>query len=311
MQSLAPRPPKTQHTLADTLAEGMQLAGFTGAEITEALAELPASARAAAAPKVARKVNGIGPRRFLEQLEAHRGPVDAEPDDGERRRRRPEPVDDPWTRRSSRAFLSACERAAKAAGETWTPPPSIPRRIWIGTEAIARTGTTARHALAELPPDYAARLRAAVRLSGKTIAHVTGRLIVAFGWAVYRLSARARRRGYARRVEGIPRGLFACLVRNAATGERYSVARLFGTDTNAGPGAFVVLERAGVFLKLQTPAYRAPARLKGPSGHAFNVYWLPTRAPRALERPPENGPPAPTGAPQASPTPIAGVAPPS
>lgn len=307
MAILAPDPAETQRTLAEQIARAMEAAGFQPDEITEALADLPEAVRAARAPKRPRVLSSVGDRAYFAKLEQQRGDADHE-EQPPAPRGQAAPVD-PYTRRSSRAFLEACERAARAAGETWTPPPSIPRRIWIGAQAISQSGSTARHALAELPREYAARLRHAIRSSGETHGHITARLLVAYGWTVYRLSTESRRRGYARRVEGIPRGLFAAIVRNTQTGERYSVARLFGTTTNAGAGIFVQLERAGAFLKLQTPAHRAPARLKGPSGHAFNVYWIPTA--RALTRPDAvDAPPAPAGAPVDAPAPIAGAQPP-
>lgn len=324
MRNLAPPPPTAQHppsTLAATIAAGMLASGIGADEITAALERLPESASVASSRQVARrlereqqkraKVHGIGPRRARAALERGRGVLDDEPAEHVvETRGRAELERDPWQRPSSRAFLEACEKAARHAGEAWTPPPQVPRRVWIGTNAIAVSGRTARYALLELPRSYAAIVRAAIRAAGVMLGHITARLLVAFAWATWRMSIRARRRGYARKVEGIPRGLWCSLAMNAQSGERYSVGRLFGTDTNAGPGIMVQLERAGLFLKLQTPAYKAPARLKGPSGHAFNVYWIPTTAPVAVD--PDDVPPprAPAAAPS-RPSSIADAPPPS
>ncbi|UJR87299.1 Hypothetical protein I5071_910 (plasmid) [Sandaracinus amylolyticus] len=59
----------------------------------------------------------------------------------------------------------------------------------------------------------------------------------------------------------------------------YSVQYLFGTSfRREAPwwdcGAFVALERAGAIAKVQPPADQVPKAWVGPSGFAFNEYWL-------------------------------------
>lgn len=235
---------------------------------------------------------------------------------------------DPWARRSSRAFLEACDRAAREHGDAdWTPPPSISRRVFVGAMVIARSKSHARNALAELPRAYAAAIRRSIAASSRGLerrtletGHITARLLVAHAWALYRCGIPARRPGMALRIEGLPAGLLCQLVTNPATGKPYSRGRLFATEsararagqkhrTNAGKGTLVLLAEAGAILKQQTPAEKAPARLCGPrrpdgTRHAFNVYWVPLERSLAAREQldatatPEGlaGPPAPANA---------------
>lgn len=85
-----------------------------------------------------------------------------------------------------------------------------------------------------------------------------------------------RRRGFSGRVRGFGRGVFAALT---GAGKDAIIGHCKGV-----PGALVALKRAGFVQYGQPPAEKVRAADRGPSGHAYNVYWFPQGArERALE----------------------------
>ena len=171
-------------------------------------------------------------------------------------------------------------------------PRDLPDRVFAVVRAIIwGGGAQAVKSLAEMPPVYASRVRRAAlgieRLAGggwsepvRGVGHIRARLTIAAGVSLYLLGMPTRRRGMARVVDGLTRGMLANAFVSPSTGERYSISYLFGTKFKKGPadwwdcGPFVALSRAGAILKVQPPADEVPRAYVGPRGWAFNEYWL-------------------------------------
>jgi hypothetical protein len=96
---------------------------------------------------------------------------------------------------------------------------------------------------------------------------------IAVACALFRLSGRTRRKGYARVTRGIPRPLVCSFAQDSDTGVRPCTNTLFG-NLRGVPGAVRALERVGFFEVDQPPGSKVSARDRGPSGYAFNVYWF-------------------------------------
>lgn len=114
----------------------------------------------------------------------------------------------------------------------------------------------------------------------RTLRNPRARACVAIAWLVYSLGRDTRRRGFARVLDGVSRGVIAALLPNPSTGEAYTVSHIAATSNDAGRagpndcGALVALHRAGALFKQQPDAADVPAALVGPSGYAFNVYLV-------------------------------------
>ena len=75
-----------------------------------------------------------------------------------------------------------------------------------------------------------------------------------------------RRRGYNHRVHGFGRGVFCSMT---GAGKDAIIGHTKGV-----PGALVALKRAGFVEYSQPPAEKVREADRGPSGHAYNVYWF-------------------------------------
>jgi hypothetical protein len=79
---------------------------------------------------------------------------------------------------------------------------------------------------------------------------------------------------------GVSRGVIAALLPNPSTGQAYSVSHIAATSNDAGRrrpndcGALRALHRSGAFYAMQPDAADVTPALVGPSGYAFNVYWV-------------------------------------
>ncbi len=215
------------------------------------------------------------------------------------RARAPVPRDNPRRRR----FLSELGRRGVRA----CSPTDVPGRVYAGVQTIISgrgdwsapvdrdvddergMGQRAAWALAELPREYAHRLRGAATGTAagerkRDLSHIVARVTVAIGWAYWQLAVRTRRHGFNRVVVGLPRGVVASLCRNPITGKRYAVSTLFATSYGKGRkgaddcGAVVKLRRARAVYAEQPPADAMPARLVGPSGFAYGLTWISERA---------------------------------
>lgn len=88
--------------------------------------------------------------------------------------------------------------------------------------------------------------------------------------------SRTSRRGYMGRVRGFGRGVFASMCRCGISA--------IADHENGMPGALVALKEAGFVQYGQPPAEVVGELDKGPSGHAYLMFWFPsTVAERALE----------------------------
>lgn len=218
----------------------------------------------------------------------------------------------------SEAFRTgAMERGApRMAPLDWTPEDFATWR------AVNRNASSARAALATLPPVYARRVELAAlgmvrqddgtRRPSRTWAHVQARRIVALAVVVYRASSPSKRRGMARVLRGRVRGQFGTLAGvNPGTGEAYSVGTFFHVNDRRpwDCGAMVALHRAGALWRHQPPAACVEPAYKGRdrdgNERAFSEYHLTERV-LAPEGTPELAT-APQGAPARSPE----LAPPS
>ena len=87
---------------------------------------------------------------------------------------------------------------------------------------------------------------------------------------------RSRRGGYSYKVRGFGRGVFASML-------GCSVETLFG-HARGLPGAMLALKQAGFIEYGQPPAQMVSPYDRGPSGHAYNVFWFKSDAgERAIE----------------------------
>jgi hypothetical protein len=191
----------------------------------------------------------------------------------------------------SEAFRTrAMERGAPGmAPLDWTPEDFATWR------ASHRSASSARAALATLPPVYARRVELAAlamtrredgtRRPTRTWAHVQARRVVALAVTVFRASSPSRRRGMARKLVGRTRGMFATLAGiNPSTGAPYSIGTFFHVNDARGPwdcGAMVALHRAGALWRHQPPAACVPEGYRGRdrdgNERAFNEYHLTER----------------------------------
>jgi hypothetical protein len=172
-------------------------------------------------------------------------------------------------------------------------PRDLPDRAYaLGRTLVRGTSRQVVKSLAELPAVYAHRVRRAARgvareagreggwsEAARELGDIRARLVVAAGVVLYHLGQPTRRRGYARVVDGYTREMLAQLFHDPRTNEPYSVSYLFGTKFRPDSewwdcGPFVALAHTKTILKVQPPADEVPKRYVGPSGHAFNEYWL-------------------------------------
>lgn len=96
---------------------------------------------------------------------------------------------------------------------------------------------------------------------------------IAIGCAAWRLSKRTRRKGFSRVIRGVPRKMFCALAQDHDTGVRPSTSTLYG-NLDGVPGAVRALAESGFFLTDQPPGGKVKPRDRGPSGYAFNCYWI-------------------------------------
>lgn len=147
--------------------------------------------------------------------------------------------------------------------------------------ALGRVTPTQTEATAEVTEEV-------TPTDARSWASLRTRRIAALGLALLYLSRRTHRDGpWGAVVIGIPRGALAALLRDpydTTASATPHITALFGTHrTGADPltssqvGYFVTLAAHGFAYRQQLPANEAQrTELWGPSGYAFNRYWLPT-----------------------------------
>ena len=195
------------------------------------------------------------------------------------------------------AHLARLDLKIRAHGGTPTAIRNIPITVWTQAAQVMadQTGRAARLHLRRADHRSAAGaiLRAALGTGKQTAdrswSDLRTRRIAALGLALLALSKNTRRHGpWGALVIGVPRGALAALLRdpfdrrhNAAP----STSALFGTHrkdadpTSADVGYFPALRAAGMVYSQQLPKAEAhPCETWGPTGYAFNRYWLLTDA---------------------------------
>ena len=96
-----------------------------------------------------------------------------------------------------------------------------------------------------------------------------------FGIVLYLCSEPTSRRGFDRCVRGLGRGVFQAMLQDFTTEQRAGLSTLFGGDPRCEvPAPAQALEQTGAIRFHQPPADRATAADRGPSGWAYNVYWI-------------------------------------
>ena len=95
----------------------------------------------------------------------------------------------------------------------------------------------------------------------------------ALGLALYHLRKRTTRRGFVHVVRGIPRKMFCALAAEGLAGTKPGLSSLFG-NMDEVPGAMRALEGSGFIRIQQPPGAKVAACDRGPSGFAFNTYWI-------------------------------------
>jgi len=209
-----------------------------------------------------------------------------------------------------RAHLLKYKALLVGLGQSDADPVPVPPHVHRAGQAVLSdpTGRAARVLLASCPPAVARRIRNAAlspqpyapererhdrtlfvpepgkQLYGRRALweapgkrrwhHEAAIRTVALGIMLYRLRTPTHdRRGFRAVVHGIPREMLCKLARDPRTGAVPCLQTLF--DHRDGvPGNILALYQAGLFYKNQPPGSKVAPCDKGPSGHAFNVYWL-------------------------------------
>lgn len=281
----------TDEALADLLEQAYRRGGVDPGVELDAMRERAARAAELAQKRAEARKNQRSATRYREELaraaelgtsqkmEGGASVSGEVPRDG-RLRRAPKP------RKSRRDFGAEWSDKLRQVGHVGAVVP-VSRRAFVGGDLVHAdaTGRRARWALAELPRHYArAVLRAVKRGLGELdYAHVWARKVVALATMVHRLSVRSRRRGFGRVCRGIGRGLFAAAMRNPQTGESYTIGALFGWNEERRIAPAAALAESGAWLVIQPPADVAGPEELGPSGWAYNQYWLPSAGAEAPE----------------------------
>lgn len=182
------------------------------------------------------------------------------------------------------------------AGQRDAAPRGIPLAAYRASQ-LMRDGTAAvrekatRVFLAQLPRDYRAKvIKAATRpephapggraperteLEPQSKDSRRGRLTLQLGILLYMVSEGTKRRGYDRVARGLGRGVYANMLKDYQSGQNASLSTLFGGDPRRDvPAIAKALEQAGAIHYHQPPSYKAAASDRGPSGFAYNVYWI-------------------------------------
>lgn len=105
-------------------------------------------------------------------------------------------------------------------------------------------------------------------LAKRTEAHPGAVRVIQCAIFIWLAKSRTSRRGFRGRVRGFGRGVFTSLCRcgkDAITGHNDGV-----------PGALVALRSAGFIQYGQPPATKVDPIDRGPSGHAYLMFWLPS-----------------------------------
>lgn len=209
--------------------------------------------------------------------------------------------------RREKAHVLRYQQKLRELGQWDAAPLSVPAFVHRRAQLIMAdpTGHTARVFLATLPPAVARRTRRCALeptpyrprrvAEGRTLyepsgAPLSGRASLwqqpgrrfwehpaairaaASACVLWHLRRPTKRRGFAAVTRGIPRALVAALLQDPKSGHRPAVTTLYGHSRGVA-GAVRSLEGA-LFQINQPPGDRVRPCDRGPSGHAFNVYWF-------------------------------------
>lgn len=206
--------------------------------------------------------------------------------------------------RRMREQIEKFEAELKACGQLDARPRGIPPRTWrlmqmcgdVRHYSLQERQHAARIALAKLPKPARERvLRAAFhpkpyqatrRFEGRALhecereslpcrswSHPTALKTILAALLMWELGEVTRRRGFCKVVRGFGRGVFGAFLQDWATGHHASVASLYGASREV-PAPMLALKQAGFVYYHQPPAHVVTASDRGPSGHAYNVYWV-------------------------------------
>lgn len=163
------------------------------------------------------------------------------------------------------------ERAERVLEAMYNPNPYTPRRdIRRGKREDEKMFEGRR-----IPFGQARRCHASTWVDGERAEHHPAAVRVLACFIFLWLSkSPTRRKGYTGAVRGMGRGVFESITRSGKSA-------LFGHEDGM-PGAMLALKLAGVIQYNQTPKNHVrDARDRGPSGHAYNVYWFAKTKPEA------------------------------
>jgi hypothetical protein len=148
-------------------------------------------------------------------------------------------------------------------------PRALAQRILSSCTRIDPVGESA-----ELPTGAPSAKRYWRRPGRRSLRHPASLRSVGIGVLLWAQSASTKRRGFSRVVRGLSRPLICKLLAEPEHGFGPSVGAVYGTAGSGMPGAVPLLKARGVLSVDQPPGDKVSACDRGPSGHAFNVYWF-------------------------------------
>ena len=202
-----------------------------------------------------------------------------------------------------RALLERYRTELVRQGQRDAAPRPIPLKAWsavqlLRSQSAAKSAKARKILMAQVPRWYAERIRKAAyrpaparprrqqalrdEVQRRDASSRAALRTIDMGLFLWLVSEPTGRRGVCRVVRGLGRGVFQSALRDFHTGQYACLSSLFGIDPRAEtPGSAPALEQAGAIHYSQIPPDRARAADKGPSGWAFNVYWIRRRPGRA------------------------------
>jgi len=147
-------------------------------------------------------------------------------------------------------------------------PRALAQRILSSSTRIDPVGENT-----ELPSGAPSAKRFWRRPGRRSLRHPASLRAIGIGVLLWAQAASTKRRGFSRVVRGLSRPLICKLLAEPEHGCP-SIGSLFGTAGNGMPGAVPLLKARGVLSVDQPPGDKVSACDRGPSGHAFNVYWF-------------------------------------
>lgn len=209
--------------------------------------------------------------------------------------------------RRSKSHVARYAQKLRELGQWDAAPQRVPAFVWRRAQLIQAdpSGYAARVFLATLPPAVARRIwsvalepapyapsreredRELFKPSGaplkghparwerpgrRYVIHPAAIRTIAAGCVLWHLGVPTRHKGFGRVVRGFPRRMIAALLQDPASGHRPAITTLYGHRRGV-PGAVRALE-GKLFYVNQPPGDKVRPCDRGPSGHAFNVYWI-------------------------------------